>query len=209
MLKRWLLLQVLLFFFLILKAQQANSIKLKVEGGVLWDAVDGKVYLSGPFLNLEPKLNISRNILLGLMLEGAINTQIILTADPNQFYINNDVGFNGVVSIGPTLDYYFTTSDSSPYVGIGFIHSFLTTTKKGLIIDTTFDEQKLSVDDRVGVLLRMGTNLHKVKIGQSDLSRFMLGLKFNYIPKANIELSGQRIGTIATSNLALSIGRVF
>ena len=41
----------------------------------------------------------------------------------------------------------------------------------------------------------------------TDLRKFILGLEFNFIPNADVRLSnGQKVGTLATSNIALSIG---
>jgi len=52
--------------------------------------------------------------------------------------------------------------------------------------------------------------MHKVVIGRADLSKFIFGLEYNYIPIADIKVSnGQRVGTVAMSNLSLSIGYTF
>ena len=79
-----------------------------------------------------------------------------------------------------------------------------------------FDEQgqirnsdllDLSVNNTYGVLLRSGFDLHELVIRGYDLSKFTIGLEFNYIPKSDVEIStGQVVGTVLTSNVALSIG---
>lgn len=205
-----LLLQIMMLGLVSSNAQQPSSMQVKVEVGLLWDSVDGKIYLSGPFLNVESKLHTSENTVIGLRVGSAINTQRILTSDPVLFSINNDFGSNGVISFGPTFDYYFNTAISRPYLGVGLVHSFLTSTKKGVIKDDPLETHDLNVDNQVGFLLRVGVDLHKVVIGRSDLSKLILGLEFNYIPKADVKTSnGQMIGTIATSNIALSIGHTF
>lgn len=208
MLNKILITQTLLFCLFNLNAQEQSSMKLKIEAGLLWDSVEGKIYLSGPFLNVEPKLKTSKNTVLGLRIGAALNTQKILTSDPNQFYINNNVGSNGVISLGPTLDYYFTTNNFlRPYFGIGLGHYFLTTSKKGRAIQNPFDSLGLSVDNQFGFLLRGGVNLQKLVIGRIDFSRFILGLEFNHIPKTDVETSsGQKIGTVNNSYLGLSFG---
>lgn len=182
--------------------------KLKIEAGLLWDSVEGKIYFSGPLLNVEPKLKTSKNTVLGLRIGAALNTQKILTSDPQLFYINNSVGYNGAISIGPTFDYYFiTNSFLHPYFGIGFGHYFLTTSKKGRAIQNPFDSLELSVNNQLGFLIRGGVNLHKLVIGRTDFSRFILGLEFNYIPKTDVEASnGQKIGTVNSSYFGLSFG---
>ncbi len=67
----------------------------------------------------------------------------------------------------------------------------------------------LSVNNTFGVLLRGGFDLSKLIIKRLDLSKFTIGLEFNYIPKADVEISnGQAVGTVVTSNIALSIGYI-
>lgn len=207
MLKKIILSQIVFLYLFNLNAQEQSNIKLKIETGLLWDSVEGRIYHSGPFLNVEPKLKTSKNTVIGLRIGAALNTQRILISDPSQFYINNNVGFNGVISLGPTFDYYFTTDNFRPYLGIGFGHNFLTTTKNGFDIGNPSGDVELSIDNQVGLLFRGGFDLHKLVIGRFDFSKFDLGLAFNYIPKSDVELSnGQKIGTVVTSNVALSIG---
>ncbi len=181
--------------------------KLKIEAGFLWDSVDEKIYLSGPFLNVEPKLKTSRNTVVGLRIGAALNTQRILTSDPEEYYIANEVGNNGIISLASTFDYYFRKNNFRPYLGIGVGHYFLTSTKRGFAIRDPYDALELNVDNQFGLLLRVGFDLHKFVIGKLDFSKFTLGLEYNYIPQANVEtLNGQKLGTISTSNVALSIG---
>lgn len=193
------------------KCSKKTNIKLKIEAGFLWDWVEGKVYLSGPFLNVEPKVKTSRNTVIGLRFGAALNTQRILTADARQFQINNyfneNGNNNGVFSFVPTIDYYFTENKFRPYLGLGIGYNFLTTSKKVFVIRNASDELELSVNNRVSFLLRGGLDLSKVIVGRFDLSKFIVGLEFNYIPKTDVEISnGQIVGTIVTSNIALSIG---
>ena len=56
---------------------------------------------------------------------------------------------------------------------------------------------EVSVNNRLGFLLRGGLNLEK----------FILGLEFNYIPKTDIEIpGGQIIGTVSNSYVGLTFG---
>ncbi len=212
LLRTILLLIMVLFYFFNLSAQKESNVKLKIETGVLWDWVGGRTYLSGSFLNVEPKLKVSKNTVIGLRLGAAVNSQRILSSDRSQFYINNDFENsdsrgNVVISLVPTFDYYFSQKKLRPYLGLGLGYNFLTTYKKGLVIGNPSDELELSVNNQLGLLLRGGVNLPKVMLGRLDLSKLIVGLEFNYIPKTDVEISsGQKVGTVVTSNIALSIG---
>lgn len=203
-----------LLCFINLSAQKENNIKMKIEAGILWDWVDGKIYLSGPFLNIEPKLKTSKNTFIGLRIGAAENTQRILTSDPNQFHINNenDNGYgNSVFSLVPTFDYYFSKNKLRPYLGVGIGYYFLTTSKDVFVIGKPFDYvQELTINNQIGFLLRGGFNLHKVIVGRFDLSKFTIGLEYNHVPKTDVEIpNGQVVGTVVTSNIAMSFGYTF
>ncbi len=192
------LLQLLLLFLFNATAQEKNSLKLKVESGLLWDAVNGRAYLSGSFFNLEPKLKASQNTVIGFRIGGAFNTQLILASNVRQFHVNNDIGLNSALSIGPSFDYYFVGKALRPYVGVGVSNNFLRSSKKATALGKT-SELKLNMDNQIGFLLRGGI----------DINKFVLGLEFNYIPKADVKVDeGQKVGTIAFSNVALSIGHI-
>ncbi|MFK7770807.1 MAG: hypothetical protein AB8F94_01665 [Saprospiraceae bacterium] len=193
-----------------LNAQKETSIKLKIETGILWDAVEGKIYLSGFFFNIEPKLKTSKKIFIGLRFGAAFNTQRILISDSPPFFNINASGGNGVISIVPTFDYFFTKKKIRPYLGLGFGYYFLNTSKKAFANGSSSNLLELNVNNQIGFLIRGGFNLHKLVIGRYDLSKFTIGLEWNFIPKANVEiLNGQKIGTIVNSNIALSIGYIF
>jgi len=209
MLNRIILSQILLLYLFNLNAQEKSPIKLKLETGFLWDAIDGKIYFSGALLNIETKIKISKYSVIGLRIGGAVNTQRILNADPDQFYIENGAGQNSVISLGPTFDYYFNTSNLRPYLGFGLTHSFLTTSKRGFLIANPLDALDLNIGKKIGFLVRAGFDLRKAVIGKVDFSKFILGLEFNYIPKSDVTISnGQKLGTVATSNFSLSIGHI-
>ncbi len=200
-----------LFYFFNLSAQEAGNINLKIETGILYDWVGGRIYLSGPFLNIEPKLKTSRKTVIGLRFGAALNTQAILPLSPTRFQINNDFdnNGNGVLSLIPTLDYYFTPKKIRPYLGLGIGYYFLNTSKKVFALRNPGEMLQLSVNNQIGFLLRGGFNLHKLIIGKSDLSKFIVGLEFNYIPKTEVQISdGQIIGRIDNSNIALSVGYI-
>ncbi len=209
MLNRIALFGLLYLFQLIVQAQ--NPVFIKIETGLLWDAVEGKTYLSGPFLNIEPKLRISKKTILGLRIGTTINTQRILATNSDQFNINNEEGVNGVIAFGPAFDYYFNTTKFQPHIGIGLGYYLLSTSKKGVDIQYPLDPIKMEIDNQVGILVRAGFNLYNMAIGNTDFSRYILGVEFHYIPKANVELTqeARQVGTVSSSYFSITIGRTF
>jgi len=212
MLKTKLSLLIVFFCLFNLNAQTESNIDLKIETGFLWDWVEGRMYFSGPFLNLEPKLKTSKNTFIGLRFGAAINTQRILTADHLQFYINNEFynggnGNNAIISLIPTFDYYFKENNARPYLGLGLGYYSLSSSKQGFVIGNDNEPFELSVENQIGFLIRGGINLQNVVVGRFDLSRITIGVEYNYIPTADVSISnGQKIGTILNSNIALSFG---
>jgi len=77
----------------------------------------------------------------------------------------------------------------------------------GFVIGNSSEVFKISVNNQVGFLLRGGLDLPKFIIGRVDLSKFSVGLEFNYIPMVDAEISnGEVVGTLNNSNIALAIG---
>jgi len=211
LLKTILLLILLLFCFFNLSAQKESNFKLKIETGVLWDLGKGEINLNGPlflsglFLNVEPKLKTSKNTVFGLRIGTAVNTQAFKNSDVNQFlfiydseYTSNWYGIEGnnVVSFVPTFDYSFNEKNLRPYLGVGVGYYFLTTCNR-VRVKNSPELIELSVNNKVSILLRGGL----------EVRRYTVGLEFNFIPKADVEIpNGQIIGTLANSNVGLSIG---
>ena len=209
MLKAIITLIILLVSLFNLNAQEKGDIKLKIEIGILFDAVEGSFFLSGAFFNLEPKLNVSKNTVIGLRIGAASNSQRILTINPNQFFVNNENenAGNSAVSFIPTIDYYLNNKNIRPYLGFGIGYYILNTSKEGFFMANLFDGQELSINNKIGFLFRSGFDLGKFIVWGFDFSKFSVGLEFNYIPKTDVEFSdGELIGTIANSNIALAIG---
>jgi len=200
---------ILLVSLFSLNAQEKGDIKLKIELGILFDAIEESFFLSGAFFNLEPKLNITKNTVIGLRFGAASNSQSILTIDPNRFFVNNenDNSGNTTISFIPTFDYYLNNKNIRPYLGFGIGYYILNTSKEGFFMTNLFDGQELSINNKIGFLVRSGIDLGKFIVWGFDFSKFSVGLEFNYIPKTDVEFSdGALIGTIANSNIALSIG---
>lgn len=211
MLKKMLLLLILSCALFHLSAQVERNIKLKIETGILWtskSANPGPPWFNGFFLCVEPKVKTSKNTLIGLRVGVSINEKNE-NYDPLQSYrydnpnngliqfINPD---NGVLSIVPTFDYYFNENKFRPYLGGGVGYYFLTNYTKVLrtnIVNPSEDVLEVSVNNRVGFLLRGGL----------DLGKFILGLEYNFIPKTDIKTpNGPIIGTVNNSYIGGSIG---
>lgn len=191
---------VLLLSLLSLKttAQKQTHTQLKIEAGVFWDFFDNRIFTSGPFFNIEPQWKASKNSNIGFRVGTAISTQNIISADEFQFYIDNSIGLIGIFSFTPTFDYYFNSRHKNSYVGIGISYYAMNTSKKAFLTRNSFDEKDLSIDNQLGVLVRTGV----------DWKKLILGLEFNYIPKADaIGPNEQKMGTVQASYLAVSIGR--
>ena len=197
-----------------LSAQKDRNVKLKIEGGFLWGVVEERGYRSGRFLCVEPKLKTSDKTIIGLRIGGAVNYQKIRTTDPFYYLFDNNLGasnVNTVLSFVATYDYYSNkNSKFNPYFGLGFGYYFLDTSRDVFVLGIPFDEIETNVNNKLGILIRGGLNLYKVKLLDADLSNFTLGIEFNLIPKTDIELTdGPVIGTILNSNVALAIGYTF
>lgn len=210
-LKTGILFIILLFCSFRLSAQKENNIKLKIEIGLNADSYEGKIYGSGYFLSVEPKLKVSKIAAIGLRIGAAVNTQLIKYHDRFQFFIEknelNDSGNNSVISFVPTFDFFLNKNNVRPYLGLGVGYYFLATNKDVFARANPLDAFKVSINNQVGFLLRGGLDFREFVVGKSDLSKFSVGFEFNYIPKADVEIpNGQTVGTIANSNIALSIG---
>jgi len=111
-LKKKLSLITLLFCLLNLNAQ----ITLRIEPGVL---IANNSNNLGLLLNIEPKVKISENTVIGLRSGIALNSQKFENIDRSQFLIDNLDDY-GVASFIPTFDYYLNENKYRPYIGLGF-----------------------------------------------------------------------------------------
>ncbi len=195
-----------------LSAQEGRNIKLKIETGILWtseSANPGFPWINGFFLRVESKLQTSINTFIGLRIGTSLNEKNNENFEFLQFYSYNNpnegvIQFinpdNGTFSIVPTFDYYFMGKKCRPYLGGGIGYYFLanyTEVSRRDIANPSEDILKVSVKNQVGFLLRGGL----------DIGKLLVGLEFNYIPKADIELPGRLlIGTVDNSYIGLSIG---
>ncbi|MBG6133745.1 outer membrane protein W [Aquimarina sp. EL_43] len=189
--KQKLVLITLVFCLFNLNAQEKSNITFRIEPGILLFSESGNLEL---LLNVEPKIKISENKVIGLRFGVALNSQKFENNDSAQFNID-DQSDNAVISFVPTFDYYLNENNYRPYVGLGvgyYLLSYIDVSPVG-----SADVLEGSVNNQIGFLLRGGFEFGKTR----------LGLEYNLIPKADIELpSGQIIGTVDSGYLGLSIG---
>jgi len=213
-LKSILLLTIVLFCLFNVSAQEEPNIKLKIETGFLWASDEESSKLLdeenlGLFFRIEPTLKTSKNTVIGLRIGLAVNTQKIEDFDPLEFYFYRNISSgiiqfidpdNRIISFVPTFDYYFIENNFRPYLGLGVGYYFLTNytgVSRRDVANPSEDLIEINVKNQIGFLLRGGL----------DLGKLIVGLEFNYIPKADIEIpNGQIIGTVDNSYIGLSIG---
>lgn len=194
MFKKELLLIASLFCLFNLNAQVKNNMKLGIETGFLLLSDSENL---GMFLNVEPKLKILQNAFMGVRFGVTLNSQKFEIDDGSQFNID-DENDHAVISFVPTFDYYLNANNFRPYLGLGLgIYLFSDIDVSQIVANPTEDEFEVRVNNQVGVLLRGGFELGKLRFG----------LEYNYIQKADIEIpNGQVIGTVNNSYFGLSIG---
>ncbi|MEM6380652.1 MAG: hypothetical protein AAF705_20885, partial [Bacteroidota bacterium] len=121
-------------------------------------------------------------------------------------YTVNEKSGNGVISFVPTFDYYlneniflnryFFRPDLGLGVGYYLLGTYIEVTQLDKA-DFSKEEIRGSVSNQVGFLVRGGVEFNKL----------IIGLEYNFIPKADIELpDGQTIGTVDLSFIGLSFG---
>ena len=207
---------MLLFGLPNLDAQKNSNIKLKIEVGMLWSSKsNNRAYpgISGTFLRVEPKLQTSRNTAIGMRIGVSENYHLIKGHDASQFYVDNaDLAGNAgndALSFVPTIEYYFMDNKNRPYLGIGAGSYFFRTNtfvSRGAVANLS-EEIDVSVNNRIGFIVRGGFNLQQFIVGRFDFSKVSIGLEFNFIPNTDVEIpNGQIIGTINNSSIGLSVG---
>ena len=199
MLKKQLLLIVLSFCSFNLDAQAQNIMTVGIEAGVLDLAESGSL---GLFIYVEPKIKSSENTVIGLRIGATLNSQTIENADSLKFNID-DHSDNGTISLVPTFDYFWNERKLRPSLGVGVGYHLFGNPIEAYRIggpDPSEGILEIEMSKRVGLLLRGGLELGKMR----------LGLEYNFIPKSDIKLpEGPTIGTVDISYLGLSIGFEF
>lgn len=197
MLKRVLLLQILFFCSFHLNAQVKSNIKLGIEPGFLLVTDSEKL---GIFLNVEPKLKVTKNAFIGVRVTVVFNPQKIKIHNTLQYYTNDEFD-NGGLSFVPTFDHYFKEDYFkgkffTPYLGLGIGYYALARYLDIMSLNSG-DDFVAIIDRKLGFLFRGGIESNNLRIG----------LEYNFIPKSDIEEpNGQTIGTVDNSYVGLSIG---
>ena len=185
--KKTVILLACLFSSFYLSAQ----VKLRIEPGVLLKTESENI---GLMLNFEPNLQISHNSVIGLRFGIAVNSQKFKTTDNTPFFIDeqND---NAVFSFITTYDYYLNENYYRPYLGLGIGYYLLNPIDVSQIGSQNIFEG--SMKNQLGLLLRGGFEVGKTK----------LGLEYNIVPNADIEIpNDQIVGSVNNSYFGLSIG---
>lgn len=191
-LKKKLLGIILLCGLFNLNAQERNNLKLGIEAGGFPSSSSENL---GLFLNVEPKLKISENTFFGLRIGIVLNAHSIDNFDLSQFGIDGRSD-NGGISLVPTLDFYLNENNFRPYLGFG-LGPYLVTNYLDVFAYSSQNGFEVYVKNQLGLLLRGGWESDKVR----------LGLEYNFISKANIQIpNDQIIGTVDNSYFGLSIG---
>jgi outer membrane protein W len=192
-LKKKVFLTVVLLCLFNLNAQEKSNITLRIEPGVL---IENNSDNLGLLLNIEPKVKISENAVIGLRFGIALNSQKFENIDRSQFLIDNLDDY-GVVSFIPSFDYYLNENKYRPYIGLGLGYYLFFDDLDVLTPNGSIEVLKGSTKNQVGFLLRGGFEVGKTRVG----------LEYNLIPKADIKMpNGQIIGTVDNSYFGLSIG---
>lgn len=144
----------------------------KLDVGLMFGELnEHHVGLFAPYI--EPKINITNNITMGLRMEYVFySTEDFIAFDPNDPYFS---GFNAdgwTYSSVFTCDYYFNDHYLRPFVGIGAGIFYLYNAKENAYLD--FNEEVLAF----GYVPRFGVN-----VGQ-----FRFSCEYNFILSDKTEL---------------------
>jgi hypothetical protein len=177
-----------------LSGQINSQMKLNLELGLL-DLAEKKSI--GLFLNIEPKINATKNIDIGLRIGAALNSQTIDNHDPVTFNIREDAD-NGTLSFIPTLDFNWEMSNKQFYAGTG-LGLFMLGNPVELKVATN-EVLEIPIDNRIGFMLRSGFKMTFIRVG----------LEYDFVPNADIIKSdGEEIGTVDLSYLGISLSYLF
>ncbi len=169
------------------------QVLFRIEPGFL---IENESKNLGLLLNIEPKVQISENSIIGLRFGIALNSQKFKNIDNSQFLIDNQDNY-AVISFVPTYDYFFNKNKYRPYLGLGLGYYLLFDDLDVLTPNGSREVIKGSTKNQLGVLLRGGLEVGNIRCG----------LEYNLINKADIEMpNGQKIGNVNNNYLGLSIG---
>lgn len=151
----------------------------------------------GVLFNLEPKVNLSNHMNVGIRFGVAGVAKDITYYNFTEDY-EGEISAN--LSIAGIFDYYFNRGKNNvaPYLGIGYGYYALSNlnVSKG-DFDTPEDIGNLDADFKWAPILRAGV----------ELGKFRMGAEYNFVPKSNLQnTAGEVIGDAINQYLGFTIG---
>ena len=157
-------------------AQEFKPFKVNVSLG--YAKPTGKGASAGFLFALEPKYSLNDNLELGVRLESAIVARAVA--------FNNQTGDAEVKGLGSYLltgNYFFSTENFRPYVGVGAGLYTVAGTTVTVINGTVNEDYAVEAESKFGFMGRAG-----FKAGHFNLS-----VEYNAIPKSSARLQNVTI----------------
>jgi outer membrane protein X len=188
--------KIILLFILVLLvttgySQKKGSFRVGLDLGYVPASGGG-----GGLVSLEPKLNITDNMNVGLRIGGAAVVRDLVSSSNLEL----NVKVAGIGSVAGTYDYYFHKSGSgnsfAPFIGGGIGYYSLANVE---VDDSNITSGELNpaVSTVFGGLVR----------GGFEWSGFRMGLEYNFLPDSDIEnINGIKVGTAKNTYFGVSIG---
>lgn len=151
----------------------------------------------GALVNLEPKINISNNMNVGIRFGVAALAKDVTYYDVTEDY-EGEVSANA--SIAGTFDYYFNNGGSNfaPYIGAGFGYYTLSSVEfDSSVIDDPDTIGNLEASFKWGPMVRAGI----------ELGKFRMGAEYNFVPPSDLQnTSGDVIGEAINQYFGFTLG---
>lgn len=166
-------------------AQEFKPFKVNVSLGYAKPV--GKGASAGFLFALEPKYSLNDNLEVGLRLESAVVARAVV--------FNNQTGDAEVKGLGSYLltgNYFFSTENFRPYVGVGAGLYTVAGTTVTVVNGTASDDYTIEAESKFGFMGRAG-----FKAGH-----FNLAVEYNAIPKSSSKLQSV---TLESKNAYLGI----
>ncbi|MEL6833122.1 MAG: hypothetical protein AAFP77_09030 [Bacteroidota bacterium] len=198
---RIVLLVVLNFCFSILCAQDQSNFRIAIETGFSLSESDSEGL--SLLLGFEPKVRLAKRLYAGVRFGFVTNTSNYNIQDVTRYEFDTRQD-NAVVFLTPNLSYYldkltYKGRDYSFYVSSGLGYYLLSGIE---LLDTnTGNTQEIDVENRLGLNLRAGFEVRRLKVG----------LEYNLIPNGelkNVSDTIQKIGELNSSYWAISVGYI-
>lgn len=174
-------------------AQQTGRFRMGMELGPAIPKGGG----IGVLLNLEPKINISDNMNVGIRFGVAGLAKDVTYYDLSEDY-EGEVSANA--SVTGTFDYYFNRGGSNfaPYIGAGFGYYTLSSVE--------LNSNDIDNPDTIGNLEASFKWSPMVRAG-IELGKFRMGAEYNFVPTSNLQNSnGEVIGEAINQYFGFTFG---